>query len=53
VNFHKATGKWCAQVMVDRKKKWLGVFKLKSDAIKARMEANTKYGFHVNHGIQL
>ena len=29
---------------------WLGYFKEKEDAIKARKEAEAKYKFHKNHG---
>jgi len=53
VNWHKSSGKWCAQIMVNKKKEWLGTYELKSDAIEARMEANVLYGFHENHGIKL
>jgi len=42
--------KWYARIRVDGKKKHLGVFDLKKDAVKARKDANLKYGFHANHG---
>jgi len=42
--------KWSSQVMVDAKCIFLGRFKNKQDAIKARKKANIKYGFHKNHG---
>ena len=42
--------KWRATIMVDCKTKHLGYFKDKKDAINARKEAETKYGYHKNHG---
>ncbi|MCV5094213.1 HNH endonuclease [Escherichia coli] len=42
--------KWCAVIRINGKLKHLGVFKSKDDAIKARQEAEIKYGFHPNHG---
>lgn len=50
VTFHKATKKWSAQIRVNRKNIWLGVFTDKKSAITARKEAEKKYGFHPNHG---
>ena len=43
-------GKWSARIMVNSKEMPLGRFVKKSDAIKARKEANIKYEFHENHG---
>ena len=42
--------KWIAHITVARKKIHLGVFKTKEGAVKARKEAEIKYGFHENHG---
>ena len=49
----KQREKWIAQIKINYKTINLGGFKLKADAIKARKEANTKYGFHANHGVTL
>ena len=43
-------GKWEAKVCVDGKTIHLGKFDSVSDAVKARAEADVKYGFHFNHG---
>lgn len=43
-------GQWLASIGFDRANKYLGTFKLKEDAIKARKDAEIKYGFHENHG---
>jgi len=42
--------KWQAYITVNQKQIHLGFFKKKEDAIVARKEAETKYGFHENHG---
>ncbi len=41
---------WRSQICVNRKKKHLGYFKQKSDAVKARHIAERHYNFHENHG---
>lgn len=41
---------WRARISVDGKRKSLGLFKEKADAIKARKDAEIKYGFYENHG---
>lgn len=46
----KARRKWYAEIVVDRKKIFLGGFTHKQDAITARKEAEEKYGFHKDHG---
>lgn len=43
-------GKFIAAITVDYKKIHLGVFDSIDDAVKARLEAETIYGFHKNHG---
>lgn len=42
--------KWVAQIKANGKVKHLGIFRDKKDAIRARQEANIKYGYHPNHG---
>lgn len=44
------TKKWYVQINVDGKKKHLGYFVDKQDAIQARKNAEIKYGYHENHG---
>ncbi|KYJ87519.1 HNH endonuclease signature motif containing protein [Sulfurovum riftiae] len=50
VYWHKRDKAWIACIHVDGKKKHLGCFKVKEDAIAARKKANHEYGFHNNHG---
>lgn len=45
------SGKYHAYIMVNRKQIPLGTYDLLDVAIKARKDAEIKYGFHVNHGI--
>jgi len=47
----KPSGKWYAIIGVKGKKVSLGHFDLIDDAIKARKEAEKKYGYHPNHGM--
>ena len=42
--------KWLVQIGSNRKSIHIGIFKNKEDAIKARKEAEKKYGYHKNHG---
>ena len=42
--------KWLVQIGSNRKSIHIGIFKNKEDAIKARKEAEKKYGYHENHG---
>ncbi len=44
------TGKFIAHIKIGNKRIHLGVFSDLSEAIKARSDANVKYGFHPNHG---
>lgn len=53
VVWHKVRKKWTASVRFDGKRKHLGIFSKKSDAIKARAAANVELGFHQNHGLTL
>jgi len=41
---------WLSYINVEKKRKPLGYFKDKFEAICARMSANNKYNFHENHG---
>ena len=50
VCWKKRYKRWEASIGVDKKNIYLGVFKNKEDAIKARKDAEIKYGFHENHG---
>lgn len=50
VSFNKRRGKWFAQIRSNKKKYYLGLFDSFLDAVKARKEAEIKYGFHRNHG---
>ena len=43
VNWSTRSGKWVAQIQVNGKKKGLGYFNIKEDAIKTRLEAEAKY----------
>ena len=43
VSWHKASNRWTAQISVNRKVKYLGIYLDKEDAIKARKEAEEKY----------
>lgn len=45
VSFYKNTGMWCARIMVNYKRKSLGHYLKKDDAVKARWEAEKKYNF--------
>lgn len=53
VYFHKATGKWRAQIRIGRKIIGFGAFHDKDDAVAARKTAEVKYGFHENHGLAI
>jgi hypothetical protein len=50
VNWHKSAKKWMAQIKVNRKNIYLGLFTNKEDAVEARKEAEVEHGFHKNHG---
>lgn len=50
VTYSNRYSKWAASIFVNGKRYHLGYFIDKNDAIKARHEANIKYGFHINHG---
>ncbi len=50
VSYRRDTDKWRAEINVDGGKIPLGSFRKLGDAIKARKEAEKKYGYHENHG---
>ncbi len=50
VCWHKSVQKWLAQIKVDDKQTYLGIFDDKFEAICARKSAEIKYGYHPNHG---
>ncbi|HFO7542632.1 TPA: HNH endonuclease signature motif containing protein [Escherichia coli] len=50
VYWDKEREKWYSQIWVNYKCITLGRFDKMEDAIKARQEAEIKYGFHPNHG---
>lgn len=50
VHWDNTVEKWKSEIKIDGKKKHLGFFSDIGKAIKSRLEANVKYGFHANHG---
>ena len=50
VSFVKAANKWYASIQVNYKSINLGFYEKIECAIKARKNAEIKYGFHINHG---
>ena len=50
VTFDKVNDKWQAQITVNYKNIKIGRFNSIDDAIAARRDAETKHGFHENHG---
>ena len=50
VGWHKRDRAWVASIRVDKKLIHLGNFKKLSCAVKSRIEAEERYGFHINHG---
>jgi len=53
VVWFKRDKKWLAQIKVDSKQIWLGLFETKQEAIQVRKSAEARYGFHENHGMKL
>lgn len=49
--YDKNRKRWRATIGVNNKDVFIGRYKDKEDAIKARKEAEIKYGFHKNHGM--
>ena len=50
VDYDKKKQKWQARIQVNGKRKLVGRFNTKVEAIVARQKANVEYGFHENHG---
>ncbi len=50
IYFHSRDKIWTACIYVDGKKKHLGCFSNKDDAINARAQANIVHSYHLNHG---
>jgi hypothetical protein len=50
VSWHKHANKWVAQIRINGKLKYLGLFTDLAEAIDTRKKANIKYGYHKNHG---
>lgn len=51
VAWDKNRQKWMASIRIDRKNIFLGRYDEIDDAVRARENANVKYKFHANHGI--
>jgi len=50
VCWHIRSGKWQATITVNARKKALGYFRNKEEAIAARKSAEIEFGYHKNHG---
>lgn len=50
VNRFKRDGSWVASITVNGRSRHLGYFDAFEDAVAARKAAETKYGYHKNHG---
>lgn len=50
VYWHDQTQKWCARIYDNKKSVGLGLYDNFEDAVKARREAEARYGYHPNHG---
>ena len=50
ISRHKKLNKWQAEISINGKTKYIGVFSELGDAVKARVEAEEKCSFHINHG---
>ena len=50
VGWNTMQNKWYAEIKSNSKRIHLGVFNKLSNAVKARIDAELKYGYHVNHG---
>ena len=51
VHWNRKDEVWEAYIMVDYRKRHLGRFREKADAVLARKRAEAEFGFHENHGI--
>lgn len=50
VTFNRAVKKWHAQIYQGGKNRHLGLYNRKIDAVRVRKEAESKLGYHPNHG---
>jgi hypothetical protein len=50
VDFHKASHRWRARIIVNQQERHLGLFRTKELAVIARKSAEESFGFHPNHG---
>ena len=50
VYYCRNSKRYIAFIYVDRKKKYIGQYKNKEDAVNARKEAQRVFGYHANHG---
>ncbi len=50
VSWYKKNKKWGANIIVNKKIKFLGLFENINDAVKARKKAENEIGFHPGHG---
>jgi len=50
VTWNKLEQKWKVRINTENKRICLGTFPTKEEAIRARIEAEIKYGYHENHG---
>ena len=50
VVYHKLSRKYMANIFIDGKRIYLGLFETLGEAAAVRREADLKYGYHKNHG---
>ena len=50
VHWDRRREKWQASIKTDAERKFLGQYDCFFKAVKARKDAETKYGYHANHG---
>jgi hypothetical protein len=50
VRWHKLAKKWTARIVQDQREIYLGLFESFEDAVRARKDAESKYGFSDRHG---